>query len=117
MLACRAERPVQRYRIDFTTLGCLAYVPHLRHGYGVADHAIYRPDYRMTLNDNQSAVAQLIDGQRTIRDISAAARTLPTGPQGNGPTVEKYARQLFEAWWRLDFVAMAIPAPPSLSAS
>ncbi len=65
----------------------------------------------MTLDDNQFAVVQQIDGRRTIREISAAARAVPTGPQGNAPpTVEKYTRKLFESLWRLDFLAMAIPA-------
>jgi hypothetical protein len=51
---------------------------------------------------------QQIDGSRTIREIAASVAQANDGQRGNTADFEKFGRKLFEALWRLDFVAMAL---------
>jgi SAM-dependent methyltransferase len=105
-MACRPERPKQAYAIDFSTLGSLDYVPSMRMRCGLSGSDIYRPDWRTTLNSAQLPFVQQVDGQRTIREIAAAVHT-ETSSRSSVADVEKFARRLFQALWRLDFLAMA----------
>ena len=50
---------------------------------------------------------QRVDGQRTIRDIAASVHSETTS-RGSVARVEKFARKLFEALWRLDLLAMGL---------
>ncbi len=45
--------------------------------------------------------------ERTIREIAASVRGRDSSG-GSVADVEKFARKLFEALWRLDFLAMAL---------
>ncbi|MGV0790626.1 class I SAM-dependent methyltransferase [Mycolicibacterium sp. XJ1819] len=106
-VACHPDRPKRSYAIDFSTLDCLDYVPELRYRCGLAGNEIYRPDWRMRLDETQLPYARLADGQRTIREIAEGA-----GRHHSPAAREKYARKLFQELWRLDFFAMALnPAP------
>jgi SAM-dependent methyltransferase len=106
-MACRPERPKASYVIDFSTLGCLDYVPLMRMRCGLSGSDIYRPDWRTTLNSAQLPLVQLVDGQRTIREIAASVHG-DASKRGSVADVEKFARKLFQALWRLDFLAMAL---------
>jgi SAM-dependent methyltransferase len=104
-MACRPERPKKSYAIDFSTPGCLDYVPLMRKGSGLSGNVVFRPDWRATLNSAQLPFMQQVDGQRTIREIAAS---VAQGSRGGQAEVEKFARKLFQALWRLDIVAMAL---------
>ncbi|SRX95637.1 hypothetical protein MSP7336_03906 [Mycobacterium shimoidei] len=106
-MACRPERPKKSYAIDFSTLDCLDYVPLMRMRCGLAGNAIYRSDWRTNLNSAQLPFVQQVDGNRTIREIAASVRG-EGSQRGSVADVEKFARRLFEALWRLDFVAMGL---------
>jgi len=106
-MACRPERPKESYAVDFSTLGCLDYVPMTRMRCGLSGSDIYRSDWRTTLNSAQLPFVQQVDGQRTIREIAVSVHG-ETSTRGSVADVEKFARKLFQALWRLDFLAMAL---------
>jgi SAM-dependent methyltransferase len=106
-LACRPERPKESYAIDFSTEDCLDYVPLMRMRCGLSGSEIFRPDWRVSLNSAQLPFVQQIDGQRTIREIAESVHS-ETTQRGNLTDVEKFARKLFQALWRLDFLSMAL---------
>lgn len=106
-MACRPERPKKSYAIDFSTLDCLDYVPLMRMRCGLAGNAIYRSDWRTNLNAAQLPFVQQVDGNRTIREIAASVHD-DASQRGSVADVEKFARRLFQALWRLDFLAMGL---------
>lgn len=75
---------------------------------GLAGSDIFRPGWRMPLNPSQLLFVQNLDGLRTIRDIAAAAGHSQAPVRGDVAGFEKFGRKLFEALWRLDFVAMEL---------
>jgi SAM-dependent methyltransferase len=106
-MACRPDRRKESYAIDFSTPDCLDYVPLMRMRCGLAGNEIYRSDWRRTLNSAQLPFVQQIDGQRTIREIAASVHG-EASSRGSAADVEKFARKLFQALWRLDFLTMAL---------
>jgi hypothetical protein len=106
-MACRPERPKESYAIDFSTQACLDYVPLMRMRCGLSGSEIFRSDWRAPLNSAQLPFVQQVDGHRTIRDIAASLHS-GTSQRGSLADVEKFARKLFQALWRLDFLAMAL---------
>ncbi len=107
-MACRPERPKESYAIDFSTADCLDYVPLMRMRCGLAGTEIFRPDWRVGLNSAQVPFMQQVDGRRTIREIAESVAQGGAPSQGSLAEVEKFARRLFQALWRLDFLAMAL---------
>lgn len=105
-MACRPERPRESYQIDFSAQASLDYVPLMRMRCGLSGNEIYRPDWRTTLNSAQLPFVQQVDGKRTIREIAVSVRG--ESSRGSVADVEKFARKLFEALWRYDFLSMAL---------
>jgi SAM-dependent methyltransferase len=106
-MACRPDRPKESYAIDFSTQDSLDYVPLMRMRCGLSGSEIFRPDWRVRLNSAQLPFAQQVDGQRTIREIAASVLQ-EASSRGSVADVEKFARNLFQALWRLDFLAVAL---------
>ena len=106
-MACRPERPKESYDIDFSTEACLDYVPLMRMRCGLAGDEIYRSDWRTKLNSAQLPFVQQVDGKRTMREIAASVHG-EASSRGSVADVEKFARKLFQALWRLDFLSMAL---------
>ncbi|OBI52617.1 bifunctional 2-polyprenyl-6-hydroxyphenol methylase/3-demethylubiquinol 3-O-methyltransferase UbiG [Mycobacterium sp. E787] len=107
-MACRPERPKESYTIDFSTEGSLDYVPMMRYRCGLSGNEIFRPDWGMALNGSQLPFVQQVDGRRTIREIAANVAQGPEARRGGAAEVERFGRRLFEALWRLDFLAMGL---------
>jgi SAM-dependent methyltransferase len=107
-LASRPDRPKESYTIDFSTVDCLDYVPHMRMRCGLSDTEIFRPDWRMNLNPAQLPFVQHVDGRRTIREIAAGVAQHGASPRASATDLEEFGRKLFQALWRLDFLAMAL---------
>jgi hypothetical protein len=107
-MACRPERPKESYAIDFSTPDCLDYVPLMRLRCGLSGLEIFRSDWRAPLNSAQLPFVQQVDGHRTIREIAALVAQSEASHRGSTDDVEKFARKLFQALWRLDVMAMAL---------
>jgi len=108
-MACSPDRPKSSYAIDFSTIESLAYVPLMRMRCGLSGTEIFRPNWRMPLSAAQLPYVQNIDGHRTIREIAAAVAERHGSGRGRTVEFEKFGRKLFQALWRLDFLAMALP--------
>jgi SAM-dependent methyltransferase len=106
-MACRPDRPKESYTIDFSTRDCMGYVPSMRTRCGLSGDEIFRPNWRARLNSTQLPFVQRVDGQHTIQDIAASVHS-QTKSLGSVADVDKLARKLFQALWRLDFLAMAL---------
>ena len=109
-IACRPDRPKERYTIDFSTRDSLDYVPLMRLGCGVSGAEIFRPNWRMGLTPAQLPFVQYVDGRRTIREIAARVAESGQSLQDSVAAREKFGRKLFQSMWRLDFLAMALNA-------
>jgi len=107
-MACHPQRPKESYAIDFSTINCLDYAPLMRMRCGLSGSDIFRPGWQMGLNAAQLPFVQQIDGSRTIREIAARVAQANDGQRVKTADFEKFGRKLFEALWRLDFVAMAL---------
>jgi hypothetical protein len=107
-MACPPARRKESYKIDFSTLDSLEYAPLMRLGCGISGNDIFRPDWRMTLDADQLAFVQLVDGRRTIREIAAAVAQSGARSHSSRSKLERFGRTLFQTLWRLDFVAMAL---------
>ncbi len=108
-MACRSERPKESYTIDFSTEDSLDYVPLFRLRCGVSGSEIFRPDASVSLNAAQLPFVQHIDGRRAIREIAGCVAQSGSR-RANVAEVEKFGRKLFQALWRLDYLAMALNA-------
>jgi hypothetical protein len=73
---------------------------------GTSGNDIVMPHGRMPLTAAQLPFAQLVDGQRTIREI--AAQVAGDGAAGAAAAdLEYLARKVFQNFWQLDLLAMA----------
>ena len=112
------SRAPQSYRIDFGSLASPDYVVHWRVGAGMDGDVVYRTDWRLRLRPRPSSLRPTCrrapkrrrhrGGGRGHRDARAC---------GSAPELDRshrYARRLFEALWRLDFIEVELPAatPP-----
>lgn len=107
--ACRPERDPSRYRIDFESPHATAYVPSLRYRCSLNGNRLSRHNWSMTLDAAQLAVAGLVDGRRSLSDISAAASH--DGGLGERSPEEALAftRALLAQLWQLDLLAITLP--------
>jgi SAM-dependent methyltransferase len=105
-VACRPDRPSASYAVDFSSAEALDYVPMMRAFSGTSGNDIVMPHGRMPLTAAQLPFAQLVDGQRTIREI--AAQVAGDGAAGAAAAdLEYLARKVFQNFWQLDLLAMA----------
>ena len=109
-VACLPDRPKENYAIDFSAEDALDYVPVMRTGSGVSGNEVVMPHGRMPLSAVQLPFVQLVDGRRTIREIAGrAARHCSS--QVAVADLETLARNVFQNFWRLDLLAMALTPP------
>jgi SAM-dependent methyltransferase len=111
-MACRPDRPKEQYSINFSTSESLDYIPLLRTACHVSGADIIWPGATsLRLSPAQQPFVQLVDGRRTIREIAASVAQRSHGELAGGTEeAEEFSRRLFQALWRLDFLAMALDA-------
>ena len=95
--ASRPERPVSSYEIDIAGTALLDLVPSLRFRVELVGHTIRRPGWSLGLSPAEAAAVALIDGRRTIGEITIAA-----GADG----------ALFRRLWHGDFIALGLTSQP-----
>ena len=106
--ACRADRAVESYRIDFSAHDALSYVPQLRYRCQLSGSQISRSDWSMNLEWLQSALLRHMDGRRTIQEIAANALNSGEIPPQSPAAIELLTKRLFQTLWQLDFVSMGL---------
>ena len=101
--ACRPERPVSQYKVDWLSDAALDCIPMLRHRCQLLPQSsqIARSDWTMTLDAKHWACVSLMDGQRTLAEIVQRAA------QSAGVQSDEVVR-LFQGLWRYDFLAMSM---------
>lgn len=109
-MACRRDRPKEQYTIDFSTVAALDYVPLMSTRCGVSGTDMFWPGWRMAPSPAQLAFLQQVDGRRTIREIAGCVARTGEPSGGSLADLEEFGRKLFQSLWRLDFVAVALPA-------
>ncbi len=114
-MACRPDRPKESYTVDFSTDGCLDYVPMMRLRCGLVGNDIVKPAGRYGLNSAQLRFVQDVDGARTIRQIAERVAQGGESPGARGADLENFGRKLFQSLWRLDFLAMRVPGAQPLA--
>ncbi len=95
--SCRPERPVSTYRIDIDAPEAMELIPVLRYRCGVEGTDVVRPGWRMPLDDARLAIAEAIDGQRSLALIAEVTR-------GADAEVREFVADL----WRRDVITFAI---------
>ena len=114
--ACRADRPQQAYKIDFSSNTTRDYIPSFRHRCELRGNEVVRFNHSMTLDAVNLALIMQMDGARSITQIVEAvtqANLLMGQDQG---ILELAAISLFKALWQLDYVAMRVNAIPETEA-
>lgn len=107
-LACRPERPRERFEIDFARHDALAFVPSLRKGCRVEGETLHRSGWQMPLIRPHAALIHRVDGQSSIAEIiehvagSGDPALLDVGD------AERVARGYFLRLWQLDVIALGI---------
>jgi hypothetical protein len=109
-MACRTDRPKESYTIDFSSEDALGYVPIMRMRCGLVGNEIFRPDWTLPLNAAQLPFVQQVDGRRTIREIAERVAQSGEPRRAGSAEREKFVCKLFQALWRLDFLAMGLEA-------
>lgn len=104
--ASRPERPSETYRIDFSAANALDYVPLMRLRCGLRGQEIYRSDWSIRLGPTHLALAQFVDGERSIREIAQRVAQSGVLPRAEQAEIDDIALELFEGLWRTDFVAI-----------
>lgn len=112
-MACRPERSKESYIVDFSQVESLDYVPLMRLRCRLSGDEICRPDWRMALDSTQLPFVRRIDGQHTIREIAASVAESGESRRVSGSDLEKFGQRLFQALWRLDFLAVALNSRPA----
>ena len=103
-IACRPDRPRERYVVDFSSPEALDYIPVFRFRCGVRGEVIARPDLELPLSADQARLLQELDGSRSIREIATRS----------GVATHDDARRFLEALWKLDIVAALLPRAGSV---
>jgi SAM-dependent methyltransferase len=107
-MACRPDRPKESYTIDFSTPGCLDYIPQMRMRCGIEGDEIFRPNWRTKIKPAQMRFVEYVNGRRTIRQIADRVAKSGQAPGASSSDLEEFGRRLFESLWRLDFAAMTL---------
>lgn len=115
--ACREDRKPRTYRIDFASADIFDAVPFFRYRCGLDGATVFRYDWRLPLDPVQLALVQHVDGQRTVREIVAAAQPSGVMPWRNQADLDEVGRGVFRSLWQRDFIGMGLrPATQGRSA-
>jgi SAM-dependent methyltransferase len=102
--ACRPDRDRSTYRIELTSTKALDYVPFFRHRCGLTRGELYSAGQRIPLDPSSARIAELIDGKRTVREISLEMpANKASGSQTGG--LEDFTLEIIKTFYLLDFVS------------
>jgi len=109
-MACHPGRPSDSYGIDFKSPNVWKFVPSLRYRCGLEGEQLFRPGWRINLDNNSLALAKKINGKNTIGEIlSDLSQKCIFGPISY-ENQEKYVLDTIQVLWQNDFLAIALPS-------
>jgi SAM-dependent methyltransferase len=106
--ACHPVRPTSTYVIDFASDAFSSYVPDFRHACSLNGPRLSRNDWSMDLDGERLAFVELVDGERTIEEITTLVER--AGSRTSTGATPEAARATFRSLWQLDFFSMGIRA-------
>lgn len=106
--ACRADRPVETYRLENSTEAILDAIPIFRYRCGFAVDKVFRYDWQIRLSPAHVALVRLIDGHRSIRDIIARVQHDSELKDQNPELLSQLAWPIFRDLVNLDFIVLGI---------
>lgn len=110
-LACRPERSLESYAIDFESDAALRYVPSFRTACGLTGSAVRRHDgWTRELTPVEAALLARVDGRASLEEITKGALASDDSSRADSAGLQAEALQLFRSLWRLDFLAMRLSA-------
>lgn len=107
--ACRPDKPRESYSVDVHSSAMVNYVPSFRYRCGLAGNQVFRPGWSMTLDPASLSLVQRIDGERTVSEVLLEGSANGVFGRHSDEDREKYARDLLQALWQLDFLAIRLP--------
>ena len=108
-LACRPERPVESYAIDFGSEAALDYVPSFRKACGLIGSAVRRHDgWTREVTPLQAALVEHIDGRRSITDIINVVTGSGTFARADRGEIAGVALDTCRSLWEQDFIAVGL---------
>ena len=106
--ACRKERPIESYKIDFSTLKFLDYKPQLRYRCSLQGSELSRFNWSTQLNSIETMLLERVDGHRTIKQILSELSLMDHLKNSYQSQLEQIARSTFQKLWRLDFLLIGL---------
>ncbi len=103
--ACHKSRSQETYKIDFSSLAFLDYIPEFRFRCTLQAGILYRYNWSTQLNPIETMLIERVDGRNNIRkilsDISHLKAIVPFD-------LDELGRATFQRLWRLDFLLMGL---------
>ena len=108
--ACRPERAVTSYRVDFSAPHAADYVPRIQIGCGLDSEVLRQPGWHIDLSGSYLDLVRRVDGSRSIREIADLVADVRRADPAQMLTV---ALKVFKALWQMDFICVEFTAPRS----
>ena len=111
--ACRPERDLETYAINFDSARYISYIPEFRHACGVNGTTLARPDWAFDLDPLGLAFVQRIDGRTTIAEIVTAVSEDRHLSKIHHDDLVEIGQRLFQSLWQMDFLAIHLEPVPT----
>jgi SAM-dependent methyltransferase len=110
-MACRPERTLSSYKINFVSDDTLSYVPAFRYRCAVDGDEIVRHNWRTKLTADQLSVIRKINGQCAVSEIIDSIRRECQQFGVADGNLEAEVRAILEIFWKWDFLEFSIRTP------
>ena len=104
--ACRQDRPIESYRINFDSQTVEHFVPELRYRCTFNNDTLNRYNWSTTLSPLECLLLQQVDGRRSIVDIISLVSNVGNLAHEDPLALASFAKAFFKRLWQLDFLSM-----------
>lgn len=104
--ACRTDRPVDSYRIDFAAKRRTHFIPTFRFRCRLDGDVVSSPGWNEKLGEEPAAILATVDGKRTIADISELVHQRHELQHLSIDEVQSSVVTLMERLWKRDVLAI-----------
>lgn len=108
-LACRPERPRDRYVIDFGDGDPTRFIPSFRKGCGLGGRVLHRHDGQRELPPLPAALLERVDERRSIAEIIASVASSGAPSRVDPIDLRATALETFQSLWQQDVLALGLP--------
>ncbi len=104
--ACRQDRPIESYHINFDSQTVEHFVPELRYRCTFNNDTLNRYNWSTTLSPLECLLLQQVDGRRSIVDIISLVSNVGNLAHEDPLALASFAKAFFKRLWQLDFLSM-----------